>query len=500
MGTIRQLAGQTAVYGMSSIIGRILNYLLVPLYTRVFLPHEAAIYVELYAYMAFLAIILTYGMETAFFRYSESGKDADRVYSTTLYSVLLSTLLFLAMTLVFRNSIARILGYQGQTQYIIWFVLILGLDALSAIPFAWLRARNKAMRFALIKLINIGTNISFNLLLIVVVPRLFGKTGFGWLSLFTDGTPQVSAIFISNFLASLVTLLLLLPAMRKAPLVFDARLWKKMFVYAFPLLVFGLAGIVNETIDRILLRHLLPPETAMHKLGIYGMCFKISVFIVIFIQAFRYAAEPFFFKQAARRDAPETYARVMNYFAIVCFLMFSGIMLFMDLVRHFVGADYHEGLPIVPMLLMGHVFLGIFYNLSVWYKITGKTRYGAWISIAGMGVTIALNVMLIPVIGFMGSAWANLACYTLMMVLSYTIGQKHYPIPYDLKKFFLYLVLSIAIWQIGEALPFTVQSVRLLINGLLFAIFGSFILYNEPELRKMLLSFIKSEKHGNPSS
>jgi O-antigen/teichoic acid export membrane protein len=500
MGTIKQLAGQTAVYGMSSILGRILNYLLVPLYTRVFLPHEAAVYVELYAYMAFLAVVLTYGMETAFFRYSETGKDAGKVYSTTLFSVFFSTLLFLAMTLVFRDTVANILGYQGQTEYIIWFALILGLDALSAIPFAWLRARNKALRFAIIKLVNIGINISFNLLLIVVVPWLFGKTGFGWLSHFSEGTPRVSSIFISNFLASLVTLVLLVPAIRNAAPVFDTRLWKNMFRYAFPLLIFGLAGIVNETIDRILLRHLLPPETAMHSLGIYGMCFKISVFIVIFIQAFRYAAEPFFFKQAARKDAPETYARVMNYFSIVCFLMFSGIMLFMDVVKHFVGPGYHDGLPIVPMLLMGHVFLGIFYNLSVWYKITGKTRYGAWISLAGVGVTIGLNILLIPLIGFMGSAWANLGCYTLMMVLSYTIGQKHYPIPYDLKKFFLYLVLSVGIWQIGEAMPFAMQGIRLFVNGLLFVLFGGFILYNEPELRMMLQLFIKSAKHGNHSS
>ncbi|NMD16707.1 MAG: polysaccharide biosynthesis protein [Bacteroidales bacterium] len=487
MGKVKQLAGQTAVYGLSSILGRILNYLLVPLYTRVFLPHESAVYVELYAYMAILAVILTYGMETAFFRYSETHSKPKMVYSTAFNSIVITTILFLLFTLTFRDSIASWLGYEGKTEYIIYFLLILGFDALSAIPFAWLRAQQKAWTFAGIKLANIFINIALNLILILLLPYLYNKYGWSWLGIFTGGKPEVSAIFISNMVASFATLLLLWPAIRKASLTIDLGLWKEMFLYAFPLLVYNLAGVVNETIDRILLKHFLPPETAIHDLGVYGMCFKFSVFIVIFIQAFRYAAEPFFFKQAKEKDAPETYAMVMNYFIIVCFGMFAGIMLFIDVIKYFVGPMYYAGLPIVPLLLMGHVFLGIYYNLSVWYKITGKTMYGAWFSLIGTAVTIGLNIFLIPRIGFMGSAWANFSCYLLMMLLSFIYGQKHYPIPYRLDKFFLYLTLSIALFLIGSKIHLPWLGLDLVIKGILFVFFFIIVLRKEPELRQALI-------------
>lgn len=487
MGNIKQLAGQTAVYGVSSILGRIINYLLVPLYTRVFLPHEAAIYVELYAYMAMLAVILTYGMETAFFRYSEKSDHPDEVYSTAFYSILFSTSLFLLITIGLRHSIAHMLGYEGKTEYIVYFLLILGLDAISAIPFAWLRAQQKAWTFALIRLANIGANVAANLVLILLLPYLYNHSHAAWVQFLTGPKPEVSAIFISNLIASALALALLLPYILRAKPLFNFRLWKEMFRYAWPLVIFGLAGVVNETIDRILLKYLLPPTTAMHDLGVYGMCFKISVFIVIFIQAFRYAAEPFFFRQAKEKNAPETYAQVMNYFIIVCFLMFTGIMLFMDVFKFFVGDKYYEGLIIVPLLLLGHIFLGIFYNLSVWYKITGMTRYGAWFSLVGTAVVLLLNFWLIPRIGYMGSAWANFSCYLIMMVLSWAYGRKYYPIPYRIGKFFQYLILSIVLWLAGAHLSPDVLWLRLVFNSLLFASFVAFILYREPELLKILV-------------
>ncbi|MEJ5302719.1 MAG: oligosaccharide flippase family protein [Bacteroidales bacterium] len=482
MNKIKQLANQTAVYGISSILGRIINYLLVPLYTRVFLPHEAAVYVELYAYMAMLAIILTYGMETAFFRYSEKSDKPNEVYSTALYSIIISTTLFLLITLLSRNAIAHVLGYDGKTEYIVYFLMILGLDAICAIPFARLRAQQKAWTFALIRLANIGVNVVSNLVLILLLPWLYSTYQIEWLGNITGIKPEVSAIFISNLLASAATVVLLMPTIAGARPRLNIRLWKKMFRYAWPLVIFGLAGVVNETIDRILLKYLLPPDTAMHDLGIYGMCFKISVFIVIFIQAFRYAAEPFFFKEAKEKNAPETYAMVMNYFIIVCFLMFTGIMLFMDVFKYFVGEKYYAGLVIVPLLLLGHIFLGIFYNLSVWYKITEMTRYGAWFSIIGTVVVLSLNFLLIPRLGYMGSAWANFSCYLIMMVLSWAYGQKYYPIPYRLNKFFLYLLISIVLWLAGTYLTPSTLLLRLSINTLLFIGFALFILYKEPEL------------------
>lgn len=256
-----------------------------------------------------------------------------------------------------------------------------------------------------------------------------------------------------------------------------------MLVYGFPLLIFGLAGIANETIDRILLKYLLPQDIAMHELGIYGMCFKISIFISVFIQAFRYAAEPFFFARAIDKDAPQTYAKVMNYFVIVCFTIFLGIMLYIDIVKHFVGENYYEGLKVVPVLLMGHVFLGIFYNLSVWYKIKDKTRFGAWFSIAGLIVSLSLNFALIPIIGYMGSAWANFTCYLVMMLLSYFFGQKHYRVPYKIGRFFIYGMLACVLYFISVYVVLSPNSMQLAFNSVLFFGFLFVVLVAEPELR-----------------
>lgn len=489
--SIKGLAGQTAVYGVSSILGRLLNYLLVPLYSRVFLPDEAAVYIEMYAYVAFLIVILTYGMETAFFRNYQNSDQKKFIFSTTLWSLIASSVLFVLAGLAFSSQIAGILRYPDHPEYIIYFVLILGLDAVCSIPFAKLRADNKAMKFAVIKVINIITNISLNLILILLLPYLYKHSDNSFIQnlagVFTDGTPDISSIFIANLAASALTFLLLMPEMFKAGFNIRFKLWKSMIIYGFPLLIFGLAGIANETIDRILLKYMLPEDIAMYELGIYGMCFKISIFISIFIQAFRYAAEPFFFARAADKDAKQTYATVMNYFVIVCVLIFLGIMLYIDIVKHFVGKNYHEGLDVVPILIFGHIFLGIFYNLSVWYKINDKTRYGAWFSIAGMVVSLTLNFTLIPVIGYMGSAWANFACYLIMMLLSYFYGQKYYPIPYKIKKFIIYLTLSLVLYAISHFVRFDNNILQLGFNSVLFFGFIFFVLKSEPELKSYLI-------------
>jgi O-antigen/teichoic acid export membrane protein len=491
LNSIRGLAGQTAVYGVSSILGRLLNYLLVPLYARVFMPEEAAVYVEMYAYVAFFIVILTYGLETAFFRNYQNSDNKATVFSTTLWSIFISSSVFIALGLLFSHQIAGLIQYPDNPEYILYFVLILGLDAISSIPFAKLRADNKAIRFASVKIINILINIVLNLVLILWLPSVFNSTQnqtlHEYLSFFTNGKADVSAIFISNLVSSAVTIILLLPVMLKASFKFDVQLWKAMVLYGLPLLIFGLAGIANETIDRILLKYLLHPDVAMYNLGIYGMCFKISIFISVFIQAFRYAAEPFFFARAKDKNAPETYATVMNYFVIVCFTIFLGIMMYMDIVKHFVGEMYYEGLVIVPVLLMGHVFLGVFYNLSVWYKIKDKTRFGAWFSIAGLVVSLSLNFLLIPIIGYMGSAWANFTCYLVMMLLSYFYGQKHYPIPYKIKRFFAYGFLSFALYVVSIYVVFDSQIIQLTFNSVLFFGFLFTVMISEPELRSYLM-------------
>ncbi len=495
MKSIRVLAGQTATYGFGSIFGRLLNYLLVPLYSRVFLPAEAAVYIEMYAYVAFFIVFLTYGMETAFFRNYQNNNDKVIVYSTTFWSIVFTSSIFILVATLFSFQISSVLRYPDNPEYILYFAFILGIDAICTVPFSKLRAENKAFKFAVIKIINILTNITFNLILILLLPYLYNTSQnpltTDILSVITCGKADISSIFIANLIASILTLILLLPEMLKARLKINFTLLRSMLIYGFPLLILGLAGIANETLDRILLKYLLPADTAMHQLGIYGMCFKISIFILIFIQAFRYAAEPFFFEKAKDHDAKETYVTMMNYFIIACFSIFLGIMLYIDIVKYFVGPDYYEGLKIVPILLISHIFLGIFYTLSLWYKITDKTKFGAWFSLAGTFVSVSLNIVLIPLIGYMGSAWANFFCYLTIMLLSYFYGQKHYPIPYKINKFFLYMLFSLVLYAISHFIRFDNNIIQLGFNTVLFLIFLFIVLSSETELRGYLNRIIK---------
>ena len=454
MNPLKQLAGQTAIYGLSSIVGRLLNYLLVPLYTRYFIPAEYGVVTELYAYVAFLVIILTYGLETAFFRFSQKQYDKKLVYSTSLISLIVSSILFVVLMISSQQSIANWLEYPQNPEYIMWFALIIGLDAISAISFAKLREQRKAARFALVRLVNIFINIGLNLFFIIYCPYALenGLPTTDFVNSVYDPKVGVGYIFIANLFASGVTILMLLPEMIKSSWTFNTMLWKKMMWYAFPLLVAGLAGMTNETIDRILLKQLLPVGVdKMAAIGVYGAFYKISIIMILFIQTFRFAAEPFFFSQEKQHNSRKTYADVLKYFTILASLIFLSVMLYLDVVKHFVGSSFHskEGIEIVPILLMANLFLGIYYNLSIWYKLTEKTGYGAILAIFGAVITLILNIILIPKIGFIGSAWATLFCYFSMMIASLLIGRKHYAIPYDLKRVFTYIFLSFALYKIS---------------------------------------------------
>jgi O-antigen/teichoic acid export membrane protein len=422
LNPIKRLAGQTAIYGLSSIIGRLLNYLLIPIYTRVFIPSEYGIVGELYAYVALFAVILTYGLETAYFRYVKLEKDPALVYSTSLISLVATSVIAVLFGILYHQGIAERLGYGTHSEYILYFVLIICIDAVTAIPFARLRQENRPVRFATVKLINIASNILLNLYYILFCPYLLTHyADAGWAKLFLsiyNPSVGVGYIFISNLISTVVTLVLLLPQLTNIPWKINPKLWRTMMGYALPLLVMGLAGSINESFDRILLKHLLPDKsTAMAQLGIYSACYKISILMTIFIQTFRYAADPFFFGEADKQDSKKTYARVMNYFIIICAFIFLATMLYMDIVKHFVGRQYYSGLPIVPILLLANLFLGVYYNLSFWYKLTNKTMYGAYISLFGAFLTLLLNFWLIPVIGYMGSAWATFICYASMMII-----------------------------------------------------------------------------------
>ncbi len=472
MNPLKKLASQTAIYGLPTIVGRLLNYLLTPLYTYNFTTGDYGVVTSAYAYVSFLLVFLTYGMETALFRFSQTETDKQKVYTTSLISLFVSSAAFIIIASAFSKSIAESIKFTGHPEYIIWFAIIIGTDALTAVPFAKLREQGKAKRFAIIKTINICTNIGLNLFFILFCKHVFESPNSDYKPFVNKiYNPEIGIgyIFISNLIASVVTLLLLTPEILRVRYVFDSPLWKKMMLYATPLLIAGLAGMVNETLDRILLTHLLPEKQAMAQTGIYGACYKVSIIMTIFIQTFRFAAEPFFFSHSKEKDAKQTYADIMKYFVIICSLIFLGTMMNMQWIQYFAGnVAFRTGIAVVPILLLANMFLGIFFNQSIWYKLTGQTHYGALLTIFGAIITIALNIYWIPRIGYMGSAWATLICYGSMMVASYFLGNKHYPVNYDLKRILGYLCLSVILYALSVFLKTHSSTINLIINNLLF--------------------------------
>lgn len=468
---MRALAGQTAIYGLSSIVGRLLNYLLVPLYTRIFAPAEFGVVSEFYAYITFLMVVYALGMETAFFHFSNKKDRHENVYGNGLTTLLCTTGFFTIILLLFSTPIASALGYPDHADYVRWFAWILAFDTLSTLPFARLRQQNKAMRFALIKLLGIFINIGLNLFFLLVLP-----------SLQNNPAPAVSGIgyvFIANLVASGVTLLFLLPELRLMKGgSFSFPLVKEMLIYGFPLLIAGFAGMINETLDRAILKYLITDKSiAMQQLGIYSACYKLSILMTLFVQTFRYAADPFYFSQHHKENSKPLFARVMNYFVLAGCFIFLGVMFYMDIIKHFIGEQYHGGLNVVPILLAANLFLGIYLNMSIWYKLSGKTGYGAWLSILGALITIVFNLWLIPEMGFTGAAWATFICYTSMMLLSYLKGQQVFPVPYEIGKLVFMMGSAALFWQIFEQgkiyFPLNIYAWWGISAVILFTYFGS---------------------------
>jgi O-antigen/teichoic acid export membrane protein len=473
LNPLKQLAGQTAVYGMGTIVPRLLNYLLLtPFYTRVFVQGEYGTITELYAYVAFLMVLLTYGMETAYFRFVENAKNKDSVYTTSLMSLFVTSSVFILLVLLFATPIAGLIRYSSNVEYIIYFAFIIGIDAFSSIPFARLRQQKKATRFAFIKIINVVVNISLNFFFLWLCPLLLKNDPESFIQHIYSPDIGVGYAFIANLIASVVTLILLTPDIFKIRMQFDISLFRNMLIYALPLLVVGLAGMVNEVSDKIFLKYLWSdPETALNQVGIYGACFRLAVLMTLFTQMFRYAAEPFFFAQAKEKNSKQVYADVMKYFVVFGLIIFLVVMLYIDIFKYFIGPDFHEGLFIVPIILFANLFLGIFYNLSVWYKLNNLTRYAAIIALIGAAITVILNVALIPKIGYLGSAWAHFACYLVMMIISYFWGRKHFPIDYDLKRIFLYTTLAITLFAVGHWLRIDSFGLKIFLNTILLFLF-----------------------------
>ena len=489
MANIKTLAGQTAIYGASTILGRLLNYLLVPLHTYIFKdPAQYGVVGELYAWVSLFMVLLLYGMETAFFRYSQIKEYKEKIFSTTATSLFITSLLFILIVTGFAQNIADKLKYPDHPEYVIWLGIIIAVDAFSSVFFASLRQRMKAIKFAIVKATNILTNIIFNLFFLLLCPYLLQQNmAVDFVNVVYNPEIGVGYIFVSNLIASVVTLILLLPDLCKVKFVFDIKLWKTMFIYALPLLVFNLAGIVNETMDRILLRRLSPPDIAQAQVGIYSACYKISIMMTLFVQAFKYAAEPFFFNKSKDGDAKQTYSDVMSIFVLVCSFIFLGIMLYMDIVQYFVGPSYRVGLPIVPILLLANLLLGIFYNLSIWYKLTDKTIYGACISIVGAAITLLLNVILIPRIGYMGSAYATFVCYFSMALISYLLGKRFYHVDYKIPKITLYILFAVAIYLFSTLFSIENFALKMIIHTLFLSIYVIGILIMDKRYLKMVL-------------
>lgn len=439
MANLKSLAKDTAIYGLSSIIGRFLNYLLTPLYTYKIASSSGdyGIVTNLYAYTALLLVILTYGMETTFFRYANrSDENPDKVYSTILTSVLTTSLLFFGLVLLFINPISSALGYASHPSYVWAMAATVALDAFQCIPFAYLRYKKRPLKFAALKLLFIGLNISLNLIYFVVLPAL-GLNPWG---IYDDGL-DVGFVFYINLACTGLITLFFYKELKGFRYGFDGKLLRRMLGYSWPILVLGIAGILNQSGSQIIFPFIYGEGSSV-PLGIYGASVKIAMIMAMITQAFRYAYEPFVFGSSAEKDSKETYARAMKYFIIFTLLAFLCVIGFLDLLKYIIGPGYWEGLKVVPIVMAAEIMMGIYFNLSFWYKLTDQTLWGAVFSGAGCLVLFAVNIIFIPKAGYMACAWAGFAGYATAMLLSYFVGQKKYPIDYPLKDIGIYVTAA----------------------------------------------------------
>lgn len=446
MSLFKSLFKQTSIYGIATVLPRMLTFLLVPLYTdNLKEASDYGVVTIVFSWVVFMNVILSYGMETSFFRFYSAEDNKQKVIQTSMISVFWSSLAFLFIALLFRENIASASFINIDVEYVTYAIWILVLDALVVIPFSKLRAKGKPKTYAFLKVANTTINILLNLFFLLYLPDLAQANPDGFLDVIYVEDFQVGYIFISNLIASLLTFLYLLSDYLKIKWHFDLRLWRKMMSYGFPILIAGIAFAINEHFDKILLEWILPENIAKHEVGVYGACYKLGLFMVLFATAFRLGIEPFFFSYAKNENAQKTYAQITKFFIIFGSLILLGVVVFADILKQIMipNTSYWEAMKVVPLIILANFFLGIYHNLSVWYKLTDKTKMGAYISIVGAIITLALNFYLIPKISYMGSAIATLCAYGSMMIISYSLGRKYYNIPYDMKKIGTYLGLSI---------------------------------------------------------
>ncbi len=482
MSGIKQLAGQTLWYGGSSIAARFLNYLLTPYLTATL---SGVAYGEMslvYALIPFLNIIFTYGLETAFFRFASDKEKGSAVYDTATISLIVSTIVLTALLVLLNDFFAGLIGLQEHPEYFTWAACIIAFDALSTLAFAKLRFDGRPKKFALVRIVGILVNIGAVVFFLSVCPKIQQENPEGFIGTFYDPNIGVGYVILANLIQAALTFLLLSKEFFSFRWRFNAVLWKEIIIYSAPLILAGFAGMINETFDRIMLRWWSPAateEAAKFEVGVYSACYKLSILITLFIQAFRMGAEPFFFKQAQGQQPQRVYARVMKFFVITISLMFLVVALFLDIWKHFIqNPAQWEGLRVVPILLLANMFLGIYYNLSIWYKVTNKTGAGARITFIGAGITLLINFLFIPHFGYLACAWATFFCYGSMMVVSYIWGQRAYPVPYATKKLVAFMVIALALYGIHSA--FELLELNVWVNHgfglLLLGLYAFFIL------------------------
>ena len=482
MSTLKKFAGQTAIYGLSTIVARLLNFILTPIYVSVYPAAVYGIFTTLFSYASMINALLAFGMETTFFRFLSKHEDRKaEVYSNSFIVVAVLAITFLIFTVLFSDSIAhylhngKIAGIDDYVRFVKYFIYILVADALSVVPFAKVRADGRPGRYGMIRLVNIFVFVALNLFFIYGVPFMI-RHDFPGASTLSSFYRQgwIGYVFISNVIASVVTFLMLIPEVLQIRPTFDQKLFREMFRYSWPVLIANISFIINENVDKIFLSELLPADISSLHVGIYGACAKLAIFLSIFIQAFRLGAEPFFFSHAKNANARQTYARIMTFFIIAIAAIFIALVVNIEFLKYFIkGKDdtqkaiYWSGLDVVPVLLFGYVCLGVYINLSVWYKLSDQTRFGLYISAVGAILTLVLNLIFIPKYSYMAAAWVSLIAYSTMMVVSYILGQRNYPIPYDVKKNLLYLLGAALI----VFLSFYVIYRKLFIGNILFVIF-----------------------------
>ena len=488
MANLKSLAKDTAIYGMSSILGRFLNYLLVPLYTSNISAASGGygIITNLYAYTALLLVILTYGMETTFFRYAnKTNEDPQKVYSSTLIMVGFTSLLFIVLVSIFLQPISGVMGYSDHSSYVWVMAATVSIDAFQCIPFAYLRYKKRPIKFAALKLLFIAFNIALNLLYFVVLPDLYRSYPDIIQHIYNPETGVGYAFYINLVCTASITFFFY-KELTGFKYTFDKELAKRMLSYSWPILILGIAGILNQTADFILFPYLYKGSQAHQQLGIYGAASKIAMIMAMITQAFRYAYEPFVFGKGNDKDNRETYAIAMKYFIIFTLLAFLVVMGYINILRHIIGRDYWEGLKVVPIVMAGTIMMGVYFNLSFWYKLIDKTIWGAYFSGIGCFVLILINIIFVPQYGYMACAWAGLIGYATAMTLSYFVGQKKYPINYPLKSIGIYVLMTvfffIAITYSNQHLP---KIYALAVNTLIIFAFIAHIIYHDLPLSSM---------------